>query len=407
MKTAVLGLYAYAWDVLDEGPDAVLDGVERAGLNSLYLAVWYHSGMFFLPHNPARRVYFPVPGALYFKPGDWIRDHPLAPPVSSLSDSWPKFWEELAERAERRGISLSAWMPVFHNSGIGTSYPDVAVENPWGDRIFHTICPSNEQVADLARSVAADIAGRGIFDRILLESVEYLPLRHDHHHEVIGVPLGAEAEFLASLCFCPACRERQMRDGIDFDGVRDWTRRQVDSASSARPAVPFEWERLEGGADGQFGGYLRVRESGVSEATENIAGAIRAAAPDITIAALDFGPLYPLGPNGRKWQNGVDLDHLLPLVDEIHPTYYFTDQAVLADRFETYNALIRGEAAQVPAIRAILPQVSSEDELGAQVRAVASASNGYTFYNYSFIDLATLDWIRGSVENYPPESGDE
>ena len=151
MKTAPLGLYAYTWDVIDEGANAVLDGVERAGLNSLYLAVWYHSGMFFLPHNPARRVYFPKPGALYFKPGEWHGGHPLAPPVSELSENWPGFWEELSSLAERRGISLAAWMPVFHNSGIGTAYPEVAVENPWGDRIFHTICPSNDRVAELGR----------------------------------------------------------------------------------------------------------------------------------------------------------------------------------------------------------------------------------------------------------------
>ena len=36
-ETPPLGLYAYPWDVIDEGVNAVLDAVERAGLNALYI----------------------------------------------------------------------------------------------------------------------------------------------------------------------------------------------------------------------------------------------------------------------------------------------------------------------------------------------------------------------------------
>lgn len=92
------GLFAYPWDVIDEGADAVLDAVERAGLNALYITTWYHSGMFFLPHNPVRRTYFPTPGALYFQPGAWHGEHRLTPPVSDLTQDWAGFWEELSRK---------------------------------------------------------------------------------------------------------------------------------------------------------------------------------------------------------------------------------------------------------------------------------------------------------------------
>ena len=403
MMAPPLGLYAYPWDVLDEGQSRVLDAVERAGLNTLYIATWYHSGMFFLPHSPKRRVYFPTPGALYFRPGSWHDIHALAPPVSDLCEDWSGFWKGLSSAAKRRGIALTAWMPVLHNSGVGSAYPDIAVENPWGDRIFHTLCPSNHQVSDLAGRIAADIAGFGIFDRILLESIEYLPLRHDHHHEVIGVALGADIEFLASLCFCESCRHRLNDTGVDGDAVRDWVRRTVDRAAERGPATPLTWDELEAGAGGRFGDYLRVRESSVSHAARSIVAAIRETRPDIRIAALDFGPLYPLGPNGRRWQNGVDLDESLSCFDELHPTYYFTDPDILARQIASYDALLPDGFCQVPAIRAILPQTDSAASLEDQLDAIAPTANGYTFYNYSFMRLDTLDWIRAAIRRSPPQ----
>ena len=111
------------------------------------------------------------------------------------------------------------------------------------------------------------------------------------------------------------------------------------------------------------------------------------------LAILDFGPLYPLGPDGRAWQSGVDLDQQLPLVDEVHPTFYFTDDAVLQQKIDEYARVLGGERPQVPAIRAILPQTSGRDSLAHQVKSTAPHASGFSFYNYGFMSLETLDWI--------------
>src|SRR5690606_37847232 len=124
----------------------------------------------------------------------------------------------------------------------------------------------------------------------------------------------------------------------------------VDAALTGAPRQAMDWAELETVADGQMGQYLRVRDQIVSSLLVEAAGEIRAADPDITIAALDFGPLYAMGPNGRRWQNGNDLDLILPAIDEIHPTFYFTDADILAERMATYDRVIAGQVAQVPAI---------------------------------------------------------
>lgn len=401
--THPLGLYAYPWDVLDEGADAVLDAVERAGLNALYITTWYHSGMFFLPHNPVRRTYFPQPGALYFRPSEWHSDHHLRPPVSDLTPDWDAFWMDLSGRARARGIALCAWMPILHNSGIGTAHPGVAVENPWGDTITHTLCPSRDSVRDLVLRVVSDVAGAGIFDRILLESIEFLGLRHGHHHEVIGVPLDPDTDFLASLCFCDACMSRAAAAGIDGAAVRAWVRRTVDDALTGAPRSPLGWAGIAAGANGAMGAWLALRKRTVSDLIAETGAAIRAADPGIIIAALDFGPLYGMGADGRAWQNGNDLDRIIPAIDELHPTFYFTDEAILAVRVADYGRLVGDDIRLVPAIRAILPQTSGPDGLARQLAAVAPLASGFTFYNYSFMALPTLGWIREGLARHPPE----
>ncbi len=403
MTTQPLGLYAYPWDVIDEGADAVLDAVERAGLNTLYITTWYHSGMFFLPHNPRRRIHFPEPGALYYPPGPWHAGHPLRPSISTLTGDWASFWAGLARAASERGIALTAWMPVLHNTGVGSAHPEVAVENPWGDRITHTLCPSNPAVRDLVLKVVADVAAMGIFERVLLESIEYLPLRHDHHHEVIGVPMGPDIEFLASLCFCPACMARAEADGVDAGAVRAWVRETVDATLENGPGDVMGWQEIEAGAGGQMGAYLRSRETGPSTLIAEAADTIHAAG-DLRVACLDFGPLYPLGPNGRRWQNGIDMDRI-GHVDELHPTFYQTDPQLLAERVATYAATVGPEVMQVPALRAVLPQTPDAAGLAAQAAAISPGASGMSFYNYSFMPLRALDWIRDALAAHPPQKG--
>lgn len=398
MTSAPKGLYAYAWDVIDEGPDAVLDGVERAGLNALFIATWYHSGHFFLPHNPRRRVHFPTPGALYFQPGAWHATHPLAPAVSDLTDDWPRMWEDLARRASARGIGLTAWMPVLHNSGMATAHPQVAVRNAWGDVITHSPCAAVPEVAEVVEQVMRDVARMGIFDRVMLESIEYLGLRHGHHHEVIGVDPGPDIEFLLALSFSDAVMARAAAAGVDAEAVRAWVRKTCDAALDGSPRAPMGWAGIEAGADGEVGRFLRLREDAVSEVMERAVSAIRAEAPGIRVAALDFGPLYALGPNGRRWQNGVDLDRQLPLIDEIHPTFYQTDPDLRATKIAEYGALIGGAVPVVPAVRAVLPQTDSAENLAGQVAALRGIADGYVFYNYSFMALPVLDWIRAALE---------
>ncbi|MDR7480781.1 MAG: hypothetical protein QN122_11615 [Armatimonadota bacterium] len=395
-----VSLWVYAWDLVDEGIDEALDTMQRrAGATGVNVATVYHAGKFLHVHNPKRRVVFPRSGTLYFRPDRaWygrLRIQPPVWPVAEEQDVWPV----LRRATARRGMTLTSWTLCLHNSGIGTAYPDTAVENAFGDRIPTDLCPHHPDVRAYLVAVVADIAAHLEVDRIILESLEYMPFRHGFHHEVIGVPTGPTVDFLMSLCFCPHCHAAAQAAGLDLPAIRSWVRGTLDHhfADPYGRETRLGWPELREAVDGQFGAFLGLRRTALTSLLEEVAGEVRRVSR-VRLALCDFGPLYPNGPDGRAWENGVDLAQQLPLVDEVHPTFYFADPEVTRAKVAQYVNLLAGERPMVPALRAILPQTPSREHLVAQVEALAPHAAGFSFYNYGFMPLGTLDWIREAVE---------
>src|SRR5437773_4023055 len=102
-------IWAYPWDLLDEGVDTVLGRIADAGLNGISVAAAYHSIRALCPHNPRRAVYHGEGGVVYFRPDPChFQDAVLKPAVSELcSDSDPLAM--ICESAQNRGIPVHAW----------------------------------------------------------------------------------------------------------------------------------------------------------------------------------------------------------------------------------------------------------------------------------------------------------
>ena len=60
-------IYAYAWDLADEGLDVALGRIRDSGVNTITLAASYHAGKFLRPHGRSGKVYFPTDGTVYFR----------------------------------------------------------------------------------------------------------------------------------------------------------------------------------------------------------------------------------------------------------------------------------------------------------------------------------------------------
>lgn len=389
--------WVYPWDLADEGVGEALRRMQdAAGATTVNVATVYHTGKFLHVHNPKRRVVFPRSGTLYYQPStDWHGHLKIQPPVWEEAEG---FWAELRGEAERLDLELCAWVLCLHNSGIGFSYPDCTVENAFGDRIFTDLCASNPDVREYLVAVLQDIASQLGPDRILLESLEYMPFRHDYHHEVVGVPTGPTVDFLMSLCFCPHCTEAAAQAGVDLTAVRSWTRETLEKhfADPYASRLEMGWSDLREAVGGEFAGLLELRQTALASLLAEISEMVRESS-SARLAIGDFGPLYPNGPDGRAWENGVDLSRQLPLVDEVHPTFYFTDPEVHSRKVEQYVGLLAGERPMVAAIRAILPQTASEEDLRRQLKPLVPHTTGFSFYNYGFMPLPTLEWIGAAT----------
>lgn len=399
MNKKSLALFCYPWDVIDEGCDAIIEAAKRSGLNSIYITVNYHSGMFFLPHSTKRKIYFPEPGALYFNPGKWHDEHSFQSPISNLTDNWDLFWDELSTKCKQNNIKLCAWMLGTHNSGIGNKHPQFAVHNAWGDPITHSLCPFNSEVVDHFVNLSRDIVKLGVFDKILIESLEYLPLRHGHHHEVIGVDFTDDIDFIMSLNFSNSCIKKLKDKNIDGNLIRNWVKETTENYfNNKSQSKPMKWHDFENILNGEFWKYYEVREESITNINNLVVNELRND-KNLIIGLLDFGPLYSLGPNGKRWQNGVNLEKILPLVDEIHPTFYFADLGLTKSQYEIYKKVLENKKEMIPAIRTILPQTTDQKNLQSQLEIFKKDAVGFSFYNYSFMNFENLDWINKSINN--------
>ena len=393
-------IWIYPWDLQDEGIPQVLDRLQENNISGINVTANYHSGMFFLPHNPKRKVIFPEPGALYFPPNSaWYENSKIKPPVSKFASK--KFWEDLREESKKRGMTMTAWTLALHNSFIGFNYPQTTVVNAFGDHYPTALCPANKSLRDFFVEFYNDVSSNYDFDNILIESLEYMPFRHGYHHEVIGVPINATIDFFMSLSFSSDLCKKANELGINIEDIKCFVRSKCEEAF-ANPFssnVEMSWDEIVNSVDGEMKAYLELREELITSLFKEIAEVINSNT-EAKISALDFGPLYPLGPRNVSWQNGVNLRRISKYIEEIHPTFYFTDMDLFKNKVDEYIGVLDKldkKLDMVPAIRAVLPQVGNQEDLRKQVNILKPYSAGMTFYNYGFMAYQSLKWISSEI----------
>lgn len=407
MTEREISMWAYPWDLVDTGVGRALDIMrERAGVTGVNVAAIYHAGKFLHVHNPKRKMVFPESGTLYFRPDpSWHGKLRLEPPVWGVAEQ-RDVWNELRAETSARGLELTAWTVCLHNSGMGSRYPDCTVQNIFGDRMITDLCANHPNVREYVVAAIGNIAGDLGVDRVLVESLEYMPFRHGFHHEVIGVPTGPTVELLMSLCFCQHCTRAASAAGVDTEAVSRWVRAVLENHFSDpfRGSPEMGWRELRASADGEIGAYLDMRQNAVCGLIDEVAKAVRAGS-DARFAILDFGPLYANGPDGRSWESGLDLARAVEIADEVHPTFYFTDLDVHRAKVDEYVGILGRDAPMIAAVRAILPQTASKEDLVAQIQPLVDHVAGLSFYNYGFMALQTLDWIGEAVTTIDTKGG--
>ena len=381
-KALYAGLWAFAWDLADEGVDAVLGWAADSGLTALHLAGAYHAGWFIHPHNPRHRAYMPEDGCVYFHPSPHRYEVTILKPRVASVCGQTDWMRAAGERLDHHGLKLVSWTVCAHNTRLGLLHPECTVRNCFGDRYPHALCPANDEVRAYLCALCGDLANSLPLHAVQLESPGYMGLAHGHHHERDLTVLTPVERSLMDLCFCPACTRKAEAEQIEVARLRAGVRVLLEAAMAHAPErPPGHPQTPPEAADAlpELAGYQAFRKEVEDTLLHEIKAALRPSAARLFLLG---------GPSPRT----------TPVVDVFNVGVYGQQPA---EALASTRAAKQGLAANnelYMGVRLGLGSVSSAANLGEIVQAIhEGGADGVLFYNYSESPMRTLDWIKPAL----------
>lgn len=380
-------IWAYAWDLLDEGVASTASSLRDHGITEINLATNYHTVQTFLPHNPERRTYFARPSS-YFQPGDGYGRLEPVPHERMGEADW---LDEIAADLEGTGVALNSWTVGCLNSRLGLANTDLTFESPIGDSLAFGLCPSKPAVQRYLVALVADLAERTSLRRIELESFDYMyGTGYGWHHAKYHTRLGKLGEFLFGLCFCEDCRSHARDIGVDVERARQVCSQTVDALAESK--LPHDID---------VGGWMVEHPSVARYANareETLIDLYR----DLNDASGDSELGSYIGMLGVEdsWIHGIDLDTLADSLDYYTVLAYEETAERVADRIRTANALTPDISIHCGLLPGH-PAVTDGETVRRQVdAAVETGAERVSFYNYGLLPRRNLGWIGAATESY-------
>jgi hypothetical protein len=382
-------IYSYAWDIAEVGVAAFADEIRALGLNTVTLAGAYHAGKFLRPHGRGGKVYFPEDGTVYFR-ADPKRYGRIRPVANSICEKHDMF-RELADT----GLAVNAWMVLLHNTRLGESYPDITVENAFGDRYVYSLCPSAPDAREYAVALCKDVTENAPVFGLSVESPGFAPYQHGFHHEFALMKQNRWFDNLLGLCFCPHCLKGAKAAGIDVGGLRAQIRNDVESWLAEPFDIPDDMAEAFWAADtrcrGALNAFLIWRCDVVTSLVSEIKGAIRKDAAFAIIPSV-------ARPTAGCWYEGTDLAALAKTAGIIEACFYEPSaERVRVDAWDVKRR-VDGRARLRGILRPAHPDLKSRGEVVAAVEALRDTGiTDVAFYNYGHVRKASLGWIGDAL----------
>ncbi len=333
-------------------------------------------------------------GVTYFQPRAKTYPKPLQPVASTLCASGDPY-ETIASAAARHDMHMRAWLVMLHNSRLGSTQPTMTLQNAFGDRYLHGLCPNQPEVREFAIALASD-AARYPVQALDLEALAFMGYEHPYHHEKRGIALTRLDSFLLSLCFCSACRADLKARGVDAEAcrakVQDYLAGRLKGDTRAASAVDdaqllaaFE-EVL--GADGVE--ILKAREETVVTLARAIREAVR---PEVeVILRTTFSPFFTGGKSALR--PDAARSTRLPLMF----TFFGANSQSIGAEADS----IRKECSEQSihaGIMACAPDTNDASQLRERYHALGKGWSGVSFYHYGLMPVANMGWIRSLLES--------
>lgn len=376
-------VWAYPWDLRDEGVDTTIGTLQDLGIGEVNLATNYHSVQTFNPRNPERRTWFSQASS-YFQPGDGYGELSPIPNERMDEDDWVA---EIGAAFAESPLRLNSWTIGCHNSRLGARHPEYALRTPHDDPLVFGLCPSQPAVQRYLRTMVSDLDGRGTFDRIELETFDYFyGTGFGWHHDKFHTRLGDLGEFLFGLCFCEACRKSAQDAGIDVETVQEICRDTVDAIAEGELPYgiePGEW----------LLNYPSVWAY-VDHRTETLTDLYHELASVATEA--DLGTYVGMLDVEDGWKHGLDLEALAEPLDYATVIAYEGNPDDVGGRIRTARQLTDADlhVGVLPAHPHVYDSATLENIVDT---AVEEDVDRVSFYNYGLLPERNLEWVRSAI----------
>ena len=385
-----LSMFSYSWDLAENGVAKSVEEFKGLGINTVTLASSYHAGKFLRPKSKVKKVYFPEDGTVYFK-----FDASKYGEIKPISNSIYGDGKILRELTETKGLSVSAWLVLLHNTQLGTKHQDSAVQNAFGDPYVYALCPSAPEARAYAVGLAKDVTESYEVDGISVESIGFPPYEHGFHHEMSFIKPNKWLSQNLGLCFCKYCVAGAEKAGVDAKALKarvaknihDYLEGDFDLQTDMAEAL---WlADVEGDLD--LRKFLDFRSQVVTSLAKEIRQSVR---KDIEVAIIPS----VARPTGGAWYEGTDLKAIAETTGVIEACFYEPS----TDRIKADLADIKRRTNNTGKIKGILrpafPDLTSE---AAVVDAVSALWEGGVrdigFYNYGHIRSQSLNWIKRAL----------
>jgi hypothetical protein len=382
------GVNLYPWDVV--GDPMAGEWVAGLGVDEVTLAAAYHATRAVTPRHPGRRVVTAERTALYFpadSPG-WARPE-LWPPAQTACSGADPFGAATADLVAA-GLTVNAWAVLLHVDGRVGLGPGPVVVNAYGDSYPWALCAARPEARAYAAELAAATAARPGISGLELEACGWYGFGHLHSHDKTGgLPAGAAADFLLSLCFCPACGRYYTGAGLEPARLADQVRAALDTATfdPDRPEWTVVGELLGAGT---AAAVLAARRRSGDELRAEVLSAVRAAAGPGLPVLLHADPL----PHRTGAYTGLDPATALAAADGL-----VVNGA--GDATPTVRAAAAGArpgSRIVASLVAVRGLGGRPERLRAQAAAaVAAGANELRFYHAGLASGADLAAIADTV----------
>jgi len=388
----------YAWDLLDEGLESILDTLERDTLtNSTYLVALMHDEKrpltdFYYPHNPKRKVYWTEDSRAYWRPTpETYADCRIRPLASSRPEIRDRDWlQELIDGSRARGMTVGAelshtWIDKARLAG---ELADVRQVDIYGRRIDGFMCPNHPDVRSYGTALYLDLATHYDIDFIQTCMLGFFAGRRQRWSGSGEPELARLANITTGGCFCDHCQAAAAAQGLDLEAIADRLRWLAEGFEGYNHKQAFEMRLLLASSTTstallaevpELYAFLKFRTDSLTSFFGRIADAVHAAKPSIDLR-LNHHSHYPE-------LQGLDLKAVCAVLDSVRSSDYAEqsgDPAQMDWKRAYLHSIRRAVGPEFYFLSAISPRPQATPELVKQGILVSAqcGADGLTIGHY-------------------------